>query len=43
MNVVVDLYDAWDKPELAAEWRAKLPTEQDAVASAPPAVGKQDE
>ncbi len=24
MNVVVDLYDAWGKPEKAAEWRAKL-------------------
>ncbi len=27
------LYDAWGKPEQAAEWRAKLPTEQEAVAS----------
>ncbi len=24
---LVDLYDAWDKPEEAAEWRAKLPDE----------------
>ena len=32
MNVVVDLYDAWGKPEKATEWRAKLPTEQEAVA-----------
>ncbi len=38
---LVRLYDAWGKPDKAAEWRAKLPTEQDAVASDPPA--KQDE
>ncbi len=38
-----DLYDAWGKPAKAAEWRAKLPTEQDAVASDPPAVEKQEE
>ena len=30
---LVDLYDAWGKPEKAAEWRAKLPTEQDVVTS----------
>ena len=24
---LVKLYDAWDKPEKAAEWRAKLPDE----------------
>ncbi len=35
------LYKVWGKPDKAAEWRAKLPTEQDAVASDPPA--KQDE
>jgi len=40
---VIDLYEAWDKPDKSAEWRAKLPTEQDAVASDPPAVGKQEE
>ena len=28
------LYDAWDKPEQAAKWREKLPTEQEAVAVA---------
>ena len=39
---IVDLYDAWGKPDKAAEWRAKLPTEQDAVASDPPAGEKQD-
>ncbi len=39
-DLLVDLYDAWDKPDKAAEWRAKLPTEQDAVASDP---AKQDE
>ncbi len=37
------LYDAWGKPEKAAEWRAKLPTEQAAVASDPPADEKQEE
>jgi len=31
------------KPDKAAEWRAKLPTEQDAVASDPPAEEKQGE
>ena len=41
INNLADLYDAWGKPEQAAEWRAKLPAEQDAVASDPPA--KQDE
>ncbi len=37
VGYLADLYDAWDKPDKAAEWRAKLPTEQDAVASDPPA------
>ncbi len=40
---LADLYDAWGKPEQAAEWRAKLPAEQDAVASDPTADEKQDE
>ncbi len=40
---VADLYDAWGKPDKAAEWRAKLPTEQDAVASDPPAEEKQED
>ncbi len=39
---LADLYDAWGKPVKAAEWRAKLPTEKDAVASDPPAVNEQD-
>ena len=43
VGYLADLYDAWDKPEKAAEWRAKLPTEQDAVASDPPADERQDE
>ncbi len=30
---VVDLYDAWDKPEKAQEYRALLPGGQDATAS----------
>ena len=34
INRLVELYDAWDKPDEAAEWRAKLsdeliPNEQD--------------
>ena len=29
---LADLYDAWGKPPKAAEWRAKLPTEEEAVA-----------
>ena len=39
------LYDAGGKPEKAAEWRAKLPVEQEAVASDQPATAdeKQDE
>jgi len=24
-NNLIDLYEAWGKPEKAAEWRAKLP------------------
>ncbi len=40
---LVALYDAWGKPDKAAEWRAKLPPKQDAVASDPPADEKQDE
>ncbi|MHC4582889.1 MAG: tetratricopeptide repeat protein [Planctomycetota bacterium] len=24
-NNLIDLYEAWDKPEKAEEWRAKLP------------------
>ena len=43
VGYLADLYDAWGKPELAAEWRAKLPTEQDAVAPDPPADERQDE
>jgi len=27
---LIELYEAWDKPEKAAEWRAKLP-QTDAV------------
>ncbi len=45
---LIDLYSAWHEAEpdqgydaKTAEWRAKLPAEQDAVASDPPA--KQDE
>ena len=34
---LADLYDAWNNPDKAAEWRAKLPEEQEAVASDPPA------
>ncbi len=40
---LVHLYEAWGKPDKAAEWRAKLPTEQDAVASDTPADEKQEE
>jgi hypothetical protein len=25
MNNLIDLYKAWNKPEKAKEWRAKLP------------------
>ncbi len=32
IRYLANLYDAWGKPEQAAEWRAKLPTEQEAVA-----------
>ena len=27
---IIDLYDAWDKPDEAAKWRAKLPDEVNA-------------
>ena len=42
---VIDLYDAWGKPQQAAEWRAKLPVEQETVATdqGSPANDKQDE
>ena len=43
VGYLADLYDAWGKPDKVAEWRAKLPTEQDAVASDPPADEKQEE
>ena len=42
VGYLADLYDAWGKPDKAAEWRAKLPTEQDPVASDPPADQKQE-
>ncbi len=47
IRYLVKLYDTWGKPEKAAEWRAKLPTEQEAVASdqarpTSPADDKQD-
>ncbi len=32
MQSLVALYDAWGKPDKAAEWRAKLATGQEAVA-----------
>ena len=40
---LVHLYDAWGKPDKAAEWRAKLPTEQEAVASDKPGKTSADE
>ena len=43
VGYLADLYDAWTKPEKAAGWRAKVPTEQDAVTSDPPADEKQGE
>ena len=33
MQSLVAFFNAWGKPQKAAEWRAKLPTEQEAVAS----------
>ncbi len=41
-QALLKLYDAWDKPDKAAEWRAKLPTEQEAVASDPPKPSSAD-
>ena len=45
INALVDLYEAWEVPGGAAEWRAKLPVEQEAVASgeASPVEDKQDD
>ena len=40
---LADLYNAWGKPDNAAEWRAKLRTEQDAVAPDAPADEKQEQ
>ena len=33
---LVQLYDAWVKPEQAAEWRAKLPPDTTAPPAKPP-------
>jgi hypothetical protein len=30
MNNLIDLYEAWNKPEEAEMWRAKLPQKEDA-------------
>jgi hypothetical protein len=30
MNNLIELYEAWNKPEKAAQWRAKLPQRDDA-------------
>ncbi len=43
MVYLADLYDAWGKPEKADEWQAKLPTEQEAVASDKPGLSSSDE
>ncbi len=43
VSALGDLYDAWDKPEKAAEWRAKLATAQEAVASDQPGQRSSDE
>ncbi len=43
VGYLADLYDAWSKPDKAAEWRAKLPTEQEAVASDKPGQSSSDE
>ncbi len=43
VGYLADLYDAWGKPEQAAEWRAKLPVEQEAVASDKPGQSSSDE
>jgi hypothetical protein len=29
MNGLINLYDAWGKPEQAEQWRAKLPSKED--------------
>ncbi len=43
VGYLADLYDAWGQSEKAAEWRAKLPTEQEAVASDKPGQSSSDE
>ena len=43
VSYLVMIYEGWGKPVQAAEWRAKLPTEQEAVASDRPADDKPDE
>ena len=45
ISLFADLYEARGRPDQAAEWREKLPTEQEAVApdQASPADDKQDE
>ncbi|MCH7557751.1 MAG: hypothetical protein IIB56_09885 [Planctomycetes bacterium] len=36
LNNLVELYEAWGKPEKAAEWRAKLPPNQTTQGQWPP-------
>ena len=38
VGYLADLYDAWGKPEQAAEWRSMLPVEQEATAKDEPAA-----
>ena len=33
IDLLVNLYDAWGRPEQAAEWRVKLPTAEEALAT----------
>ncbi len=43
IRYLVKLYYAWGKPDKSAEWRTKLPTEQEAVASDEPGQSSSDE
>ncbi|MFQ5805045.1 MAG: tetratricopeptide repeat protein [Phycisphaerae bacterium] len=36
---IIDLHDAWNKPDQAAEWRAKLPSSFEETQAAPPGQG----
>ncbi len=43
VGYLADLYDAWGKPQIAGEWRAKLDTAQEALATHQPQETSSDD